>query len=205
MEQKDNKLKLIKWGFIALIALIGLYKCDSIINAGKALIKPSNSFIDTVTIESHDTVWAKDTVYYPTPSKPSKPIVIHDTFYKPTPIDSLDINRFYFTLDTLKDNNIEIYDNIVTQGKTLKGHKPGYKLKVPLTIIDSKTVSITHIDTIYKQPKYSFSIGGSVGTQLLCPQANFTIDRHTFGFGYNLQTKTPTIHYNFRIWSSKKR
>lgn len=202
---KDNKLKVIKWGLIALIALIGLVKCDSTINAVKGLIKPSNSFIDTVITTKRDTIWAKDTIYVFKPKPIVKPIYIHDTVLKPSSIDTLEIYRFFNYKDTLKDSNIDIYRDIITQGKTLRYNKIAYKLKVPLTIIDSVKTTITKKDTIYKQPKYSIGVGASVGTQLLCPTANFTIDRHTFGFGYNLQTKTPTIQYNFRLWSSKKR
>lgn len=207
-QEKENKiLKRVKWGFIALIALIGLYKCDSIIDSAKGLIKPPNSSIDTTEkIHTRDTIWAKDTIIIPDNKPLPKPRVIHDTIYKLASIDTLEMYRFFTYKDTVKDKNIDIFRDVVTQGKTLRVNKiTGYKLKVPLTIIDSVKITVSKKDTIFKQPKYSFSIGAAVGTQLLCPTANVTIDRHTFGFGYNLQTKTPTIQYNFRIWSSKKR
>lgn len=205
MNLKENKLKVIKWGFIALISIIFAVKCDSIIDSTKALIKPSNSFIDTVKTHTRDTIWAKDTIITPPIVIKSNPIVIHDTILKPASIDTLEMYKFFTYKDTIKDSNIDIYRDATTQGKTLRYNKISYKLKVPLKIIDSKTLIITKTDTSYRQPKYSINIGTAVGTQLLCPMAEFTIDKHTFGAGYNLQTNSPVIKYSFRLWSSKKR
>lgn len=205
MNLKENKLKVIKWGLIALISIIFAVKCDSVINNIKALIKPSNSSIDTVEIHTIDTIWAKDTIITPPIVIKSKPIIIHDTILKPASIDTLEMYKFFTYKDTIKDSNIDIYRDVITQGKTLTQNKLSYKLKVPLKIIDSKTLTITKTDTLYKQPKYSIAVGAAVGTQLLCPMAEFTIDKHTFGAGYNLQTNSPVIKYSFRLWSSKKR
>jgi len=201
-QQKDNKTKWIKWGIIAFIALVGLIKCDSIIDSTKALIKPSNSSIDTVEIHTIDTI-KPEPIKVPFKVYVPKPYVVHDTVVRINGKDTCTNVKIYE--DSLTDNKVSIYyKDYVSQGELL-GKDISYILKVPLTIIDSKTLTITKTDTLYKQPKYSISVGAAVGTQLLCPTANVTIDRHTFGFGYNLQTKTPTIQYNFRLWSSKKR
>lgn len=201
-QKKDNSIKFVKWALIALIGLVFVCKCDSIINSTRGLIKHSNSKIDTVIVHTRDTIWAKDTVY----SFKNIRIPVPKIVYRDTVINGKDsCTNIKVYKDSLVDKNISIYyTDYVSQGE-LFGKDLDYKLKVPLTIIDSKTVTITDSITTFKQPKYSFGVGASVGTQLLCPQANVTIDRHTFGFGYNLQTKTPTIHYNFRLWSSKKR
>lgn len=195
---KDN-VKYVKWALIALISLVLVCKCDSILDSYKGLKTPLNR-TDTVKVHTIDTIWAKDTIYSFKNIKVPVPSIV----YRDIPgTDSCTNIKIYE--DSLIDDKISIYyKDYVAQGELI-GKDLDYKLKVPLTIIDSKTLTITKTDTLFKHPKYSLNVGLSIGTQLLTPEVRFSMDRHTFGFGYNLQQKTPTIHYGFRLWSSKKR
>lgn len=201
---KDNKLKVAKYISIAIIALILAIKCGSIISYTKGLIKPSNIRIDTIKIETHDTIWPpKEPIQFKEIPVP-KPYIVHDTVFKLNGKDTICTNVKVYQ-DSLDDKNITIrYKDYVSQGDLI-GKDLNYTLKVPLRIVDSKTLNITTTDTLFKSPKYSINAGLSVGTQLLSPTVDFSIDRFTFQGGYNIQTKSPTIGIRYRLWSSKKR
>lgn len=200
---KDNKIKAIKWASIAIIAIVILFKGCSTINYIKGLIKPSNS-VKIDTVEVHDTIWPpKEPIQFKEIPIP-KPYYIHDTILKINGKDTICTNIKVYE-DSLDDKNITIrYKDYVSQGDLI-GKDLNYTLKVPLKIIDSKTITITKTDTLFKSPKYSINAGLSVGTQLLSPTVDFSIDRFTFQGGYNIQTKSPTIGIRYRLWSSKKR
>lgn len=195
---KDN-WNLIATGLIICIVFLWGKSC------GNKVIEPQEPKVITVT-NYRDTIFPPDTIInLPTKLVPY-PVYVKDTSgLKPQPVDSLELNRFFVYNDSTEDSNIKIYSKIVTQGKTLNSFKPSYKLKVPLIIKDSTVVKIDSL--IYRPYKYEIHAGGIVGFNTAAITADLSVDKCTYGFGYDFINKAPLISFKYRLygWIPKKK
>lgn len=191
MKLKEN-LELI--GAIVLICIVFFLgkSCGN-----KTDIKPE------IRIERYtDTIYARDTVFSLKEKPVPYPVYIDTNTYKPQPIDSLELNRFFTYKDSTEDSNIKLYSDIHTQGKTLVKYKPSYKLKVPLIIKDSIVVKKDSL--IFKPSKYELSGGVLFGYNTIAPTVELKIDKNTFGVAYDPFKKYPYIVYKRVLWRSEK-
>lgn len=201
LEKIGQNIGKIFLGIIAIALFIFGYQCGSK-NSNTPEVTKNTS--DTTSTHKRDTILPKDTVFSFKDKPVPYPVYIHDTLEVLKPIDSLDLHRFFVYNDSIEDSNVKIYSKIVTQGKTLNSFKPSYKLKVPLVIIDSVTTTIR--DSIFstKLPKYQLSFGVVASPKMLAPIVDLTVNRSTYGVGYDPFNKQPIIKYSFRLWKSKK-
>jgi hypothetical protein len=188
---KDN------WDLISIVIIISLILI--LFNKCNNKIKQTESIVIT---NYKDTIYPKDTIYVPEIKEIPYPVYIDTNTYIPKSIDSLEINRFFFYKDTIKDSNIEIYRNIHTQGKTLVFNKLEYKLKVPLIIKDCTIVKKDSL--IYKLPKYQFNIGMFTNFKSITPMLELSVNNNSYMLGYDLLNKYPTLGFKYRIYKSKK-
>lgn len=198
-----NKIK-DNWNLTATVIII----CVVFLwgkSCGSKEFKPQEPKVVTVT-NYRDTIFPPDTIInLPTKLVPY-PVYVKDTSgLKPQPADSLELNRFFVYNDSTEDSNIKIYSKIVTQGKTLNSFKPSYKLKVPLIIKDSTVVKIDSL--IYRPYKYEIHAGGIVGFNTAAITADLSVDKCTYGFGYDFINKAPLISFKYRLygWIPKKK
>lgn len=195
---KDN------WNLIATVIII----CMVFLwgkSCGNKEFKPEEPKVVTV-INYRDTIFPPDTIInLPTKLIPYPVYVKDTTGLKPQPIDSLELHRFFVYNDSTEDSNVKIYSKIVTQGKTLSSFKPSYKLKVPLIIKDSTVVKIDSL--IYRPYKYEIHAGGIVGFNTAAITADLSVDKCTYGFGYDFINKAPLISFKYRLfgWTPKKK
>lgn len=194
---KDN-WKVISIIIISLIVFLWGKSC------GNKVIEPTEPKVVTVT-NYRDTIFPKDTVIKFKDKLVPYPVYIDTNTYVPKPIDSLDMSRFFVYNDSTEDSNIKIYSKIVTQGRTLNSFKPSYKLKVPLIIKDSTVVKQDSL--IYKSYKYEIHAGGIVGFRTAAITADLSVDKCTYGFGYDFINKAPLISFKYRLfgWTPKKK
>lgn len=195
---KDN------WNLIATVIII----CIVFLlgkSCGNKVIEPTEPKVVTV-INYRDTIFPPDTIInLPTKLVPY-PVYVKDTSgLKPQPVDSLELNRFFVYNDSTEDSNIKIYSKIVTQGKTLNSFKPSYKLKVPLIIKDSTVVKIDSL--VYRPYKYEIHVGGIVGFKTVAPVIEMSINKATYGAGYDILNKSVifTVKYRLVGWIPKKK
>lgn len=195
---KDN------WNLIATVIIICLVFLWGK-SCGTKVIEPQEPKVITVT-NYRDTIFPPDTIInLPTKLVPY-PVYVKDTSgLKPQPVDSLELNRFFVYNDSTEDSNIKIYSKIVTQGKTLNSFKPSYKLKVPLIIKDSTVVKQDSL--IYKPYKYEIHAGGIVGFKTLAPVIEMSINKVTYGAGYDILNKSIIFTAKYRLfgWTPKKK
>lgn len=190
---KDN------WNLIATVIIICM-----VFLWGKSC---GNQEPKIITITNYrDTIFPPDTVInLPTKLVPY-PVYIKDTTgLKPQPIDSLELNRFFVYNDSIEDSNVKIYSKIVTQGKTLNSFKPSYKLKVPLIIKDSTVVKQDSL--VYKPYKYEIHAGSIVGFKTITPVVEISINKATYGAGYDILNKSIIFTAKYRLfgWTPKKK
>lgn len=192
MKLKDN-LELIGAVFIMCIVFFLGKSCGN----KSTIIKPK----EYIT-HYKDTIYPKDTIIEFKDKPVPYPVYIDSSKYRPKPIDSLELDKFFTHKDTSKDSSIEIYSNIHTQGKTLVANKISYKLKVPLIIKDCTIVKKDSF--IYQPSKYEIHTGVLAGFNTIAPVVEISIDKNTFGAGYDPFNKYPYITYKRRIFRSKK-
>lgn len=194
---KDN-WKVISIIIIGLIVFLWGKSC------GNKVIEPLEPKVITIT-NYRDTIFPPDTIInLPTKLVPY-PVYIHDTTLIPQPLDSLELYRFFVYNDSIEDSNVKIYSKIVTQGKTLNSFKPSYKLKVPLIIKDSTVVKIDSL--VYRPYKYEIHAGGIIGFNTAAITGDLSIDKCTYGIGYDFINKAPIISFKYRLygWTPKKK
>jgi len=192
-KDKENILKLIKWGIILIIAIL-LTTCGT--GLVKDLIKANKPTSDTTVVHKVDTIFAHDTIYKFKGIKVPVPYIIHDTVVKVDGKDTCVNIKVY--QDSLVDDNINIYyKDYIAQG-TLLGKDLSYKLKVPLRIIDSQTMTIK-VPTLYP-PVFQIHASVIVGVNIFAPEIGVSYKRHTVTGGYNLTNKRPILGYKFTIF-----
>lgn len=198
LEKIGKNIGNIFLGIIAITLFIFGYQC------GNKVIESTESKVVTVT-NYRDTIFPKDTIYVPKEKPIPYPVYIDTNTYKLKPIDSLEMYRFFVYNDSTEDANIKIYSKIVTQGRTLNSFKPSYKLKVPLIIKDSTVVKIDSL--VYRPYKYEIHTGGIVGFKTASLTADLSVDKCTYGFGYDFINKTPVISFKYRLfgWTPRKK
>lgn len=195
-----NKIK-DNWNLIATIIII----CMVFLwgkSCGNKEFKPQEPKVVTVT-NYRDTIFPVDTIITFVDKPIPKPYPVYvDTSYL-QPVDSLELHRFFVYNDSTEDSNVKIYSKIVTQGKTLSSFKPSYKLKVPLIIKDSTVVKQDSL--IYRPYKYEIHAGGIVGFKTAAITADLSIDKCTYGVGYDFINKAPVISFKYRLygWTPK--
>ena len=198
-----NKIKE-NWETIATVIII----CIVFLwgkSCGSKVIEPQEPKVVTVT-NYRDTIFPPDTIInLPTKLVPYPVYVKDTTGLKPQPVDSLELNRFFIYNDSTEDSNVKIYSKIVTQGKTLNSFKPSYKLKVPLIIKDSTVIKMDSL--IYKPYKYEIHAGGIVGFRTLAPVVEMSINKATYGAGYDILNKSIIFTAKYRLfgWTPKKK
>jgi len=108
--------------------------------------------------------------------------------------------------DTARSKDVVIYSTDTVIG-SLVGKKLSYKLLVPLKIIDTTIVEITKDSLIFVPNKYEIHAGLIASPKMLAPTIEFSIDRSTYGIGYDPFNKQPVISYKYRLfsWTPKKR
>lgn len=194
---KDN------WNLIATMIII----CIVFLwgkSCGNKTIEPTEPKVITVT-NYRDSIFPKDTVITFKDKPVPYPVYIHDTTLIPQPVDSLELNRFFVYNDSTEDSNVKIYSKIVTQGKTLSSFKPSYKLKVPLIIKDSTVVKQDSL--VYRPYKYEIHAGSIVGFKVLAPVVEMSINKATYGAGYDILNKSIIFIVKYRLfgWTPKKK
>lgn len=188
---KEQIFNTVKWVVIGIIALLLLKECRGIIDE----VKPDKPVIKDSIVHTRDTIWAHDTTIVFKPKKVFVPIV--DTMWLPSPIDTVDFYKVFVSRDTFPDSNLILYSEIRYQG-LLREVKPSYKLKIPIKIIDSVKVT-REIPKLYP-PKYQIHGGILIGRNIIAPEVSGSINRSTFGVGYNLLDKSPTLRYSYTIF-----
>lgn len=192
-KDKENILKLIKWGIILIVAIL-LTTCGT--NLVKDLVKANKPIPDTITIHDIDTIFPpKEPIQFKYIKVPT-PYIVHDTIVNIEGKDTCVNIKVY--QDSLIDDNINIYyTDYVAQG-TLLGKDLSYTLKVPLRIIDSQTTTIK-VPTLYP-PTFQLGAGLTVGSNIFAPEVGVSYKRHTLSLGYNLTNKQPIAGYKFVLF-----
>lgn len=194
-----NKIK-DNWNLISTVIIISMVFLWGK-SCGNKEFKPQEPKVVTVT-NYRDTIFPVDTFYSHTVI-PGKPRVIHDTipvYY----LDSIECNRYYVYTDTIKDSKYEVISKQTVQGR-LSNSDIKVKLKVPLIIKDS--IVIRQDSLIYLPNKYEIHAGLVASPVSLYPIIEMSVDKNTFGVGYDPFNKIPYISYKFRIisWTPKKK
>jgi len=194
-----NKIK-DNWKVISII-IIGLIVFLWGKSCGNKVIEPLEPKVVTIT-NYRDTIFPVDTFYSHTVI-PGKPRIIHDT----VPVyflDSTQCNRFYIYDDTIKDSKYDVISRQVVQGR-LSSSNIKVKLKVPLIIKDSTVVKQDSL--VYRPYKYEIHAGGIVGFKTAALTADLSVDKCTYGIGYDFINKAPVISFKYRLfgWTPKKK
>lgn len=191
---KDN-WNLIATGLIICIVFLWGKSC------GNKVIEPTETKVVTIT-NYRDTIFPVDT-FYSHEIIPGKPRIIHDTvpvYY----LDSASCNRYYIYDDTIRDSKYDVISRQIVQGR-LSSSNIKVKLKVPLIIKDSTVVKIDSL--VYRPYKYEIHAGGIVGFKIGALTADLSVDKCTYGFGYDFINKAPLISFKYRLfgWTPKKK
>ena len=194
-----SKIKENWKSIFIVIVICGVFLCGK--SCGTKIIEPIEPKVVTVT-NYRDTIFPVDTFYSHT-IIPGKPRIIHDTvpvYY----LDSASCNRYYIYDDTIKDSNYDVISRQVVQGR-LSSSNIKVKLKVPLIIKDSTVVKMDSL--IYRPYKYEIHAGGIAGFKIMAPTVDLSIDKCTYGLGYDFINKSPVISFKYRLfgWTPKKK
>lgn len=192
---KDN------WTLIATVLII----CVVFLwgkSCGNKVIEPTESKIGGTVTNYRDTIFPVDT-FYSHEIIPGKPRIIHDT----VPIyflDSTQCNRYYIYDDTIRDSKYDVISRQIVQGR-LSSSNIKVKLKVPLIIKDSTVVKMDSL--VYRPYKYEIHAGGIVGFKTAAITADLSIDKCTYGLGYDFINKSPVISFKYRLlgWTPKRK
>ena len=191
---KDN------WNLIAAVLII----CIVFLwgkSCGNKVIEPTEPKVVTIT-NYRDTIFPVDT-FYSHMVIPGKPRIIHDTvpvYY----LDSASCNRYYIYDDTIIDSKYDVISRQIVQGR-LSSSNIKVKLKVPLIIKDSTVVKMDSL--VYRPYKYEIHAGGIVGFKTLAPVIEMSINKATYGAGYDILNKSIIFTAKYRLfgWTPKKK
>lgn len=191
---KDN------WNLIATVLII----CVVFLwgkSCGNKTIEPQEPKIVTIT-NYRDTIFPVDT-FYSHKVIPGKPRIIHDTvptYY----LDSASCNRYYIYDDTIRDSKYDVISRQVVQGR-LSSSNIKVKLKVPLMVTNSTTVTITKDSLIIHPCKYEIHAGILATPRMLAPMLEVSVDKWSYSAGYDPFNKQPVIQVKYRLhgWTPK--
>lgn len=184
---------------IAIALFIFGYQCGS----GRSTPKTdSKTIVDTFVIKTTDTIKPEPKVLW----YPSKPKIRIDTVSIPVYLDSNECNRIYVYNDTIKTKDYDLYRNMSLQGR-LRYDSTGVKLKVPLMVTNSTTVTIKKDSVIAHPYKYEIHAGILATPKMLAPMLEVSVDKWSYSAGYDPFNKQPVIQVKYRIkgWCPKKR
>lgn len=199
LEKIGQNIGKIFLGIIAIALFIFGYQC------GSGNIGPktdSKTIIDTFTIHTTDTIKPDPRILW----YPSKPKIRIDTVSIPVYLDSIECNRIYVYDDTIKTKDYDLYRKMSLQGK-LRYDSIGVKLKVPLMVTNSTTVTITKDSLIIHPYKYEIHTGILATPKMLAPMLELSVDKWTYSAGYDPFNKQPVIQVKYRIagWCPKNK
>lgn len=204
LEKIKLNLNLIFLILVIILAFLLGKSCNNKTVFNSSVLDNKTTITST---HKRDTILPKDTVYILKDKPVPYPVYIDSGHYNIKPVDSLELYRFFVYKDSIEDKNIKIYSTIVTQGKTLSSFKPKYKLKVPLTIIDS--VKTLRVDSVFitKSSKYQISAGLIASSKMLAPMLDLSINRSTYSVGYDPFNKTPVIGFKYKLigWNPRRK
>lgn len=195
---KDNIGKIFL-GIIAIALFIFGYQC------GNGNIGPktdSKTIVDTFVIKTTDTIKPEPKILW----YPSKPKIRIDTVSIPVYLDSGACNRIYVYEDTIRTKDYDLYRKSHVQGR-LRFDTTGVKLKVPLMIVNSTTVTIKKDSLIIHPYKYEIHAGILATPKMLAPMFELSIDKWSYSAGYDPFNKQPVIQVKYRIkgWTPKNK
>lgn len=199
LEKIGKNIGKIFLGIIAISLFIFGYKC------GSDNINPktdSKTIVDTFIVKTTDTIKPEPKVLW----YPSKPKIRIDTVIKPVYLDSNECNRIYIYEDTIRTKDYDLYRKSHVQGRLIFDTM-GVKLKVPLMIVNSTTVTIKKDSLIIHPYKYEIHAGGIVGFKVLAPVIEMSINKGTYGTGYDILNKSIIFTAKYRLfgWTPKKK
>lgn len=186
-------------GIIAIALFIFGYQCGSDNICPKT---DSKTIIDTFIVKTTDTIKPEPKILW----YPSKPKVRIDTVIKPVYLDSGACNRIYVYEDTIRTKDYDLYRKSHVQG-ILRFDTTGVKLKVPLMVTNSTTVTIKK-DSIISHPyKYEIHAGILATPKMLAPMLEVSVDKWSYSAGYDPFNKQPVIQVKYRIkgWTPKNK
>lgn len=199
LEKIGQNIGKIFLGIIAIALFIFGYQCGS----SKTISKnDSKTHTDTFIVHTTDTVKPDPKIVY----YASKPKIRIDTIIKPVYLDSGACNRIYVYEDTIRTKDYDLYRKSYIQGK-LRFDTTGVKLKVPLMVTNSTTVTIKK-DSIISHPyKYEIHAGILATPKMLAPMLELSIDKWSYSAGYDPFNKQPVIQIKYRIagWCPKNK
>ena len=162
----------------------------------------SKTIIDTFVVTRIDTIKPEPKILW----YPSKPKIRIDTIIKPVYLDSGACNRIYVYEDTIRTKEYDLYRKSHIQGR-LRFDTTGVKLKVPLMVTNSTTVTIKKESLITQPYKYEIHAGILATPKMLAPMVELSVDKWSYSAGYDPFNKQPVIQVKYRIagWCPKKR
>lgn len=194
---KDNLLLIFAIIIMVSIFLLGK-QCGSS-NTFKNDLQPIR---DTLIVTKVDTIHSKDTVLKYALKLKFKV----DTVIKPIYLDSTECNRIYVYEDSISTKDYTLYRKSHVQGR-LRYDTTGVKLKVPLLVINSTTVTIKDSIFVDKPYKYEIHTGVVASPKFLAPTIDLSINKITYSVGYDPFNKQPIIGLKYRLigWNPKKK
>jgi hypothetical protein len=161
---------------------------------------------DTLTV--HDTIRAVDTII--TTKWIKSPTVISETPFNSNGLENESICKMKRTYaDSVVDKNQTIFFTAKVIGR-LDSMKIDYKLKIPLVINNTTTITNTRVDTLIKtnSPKLQVFLNGQLGGNKesfnMYPGATAVYKKVELGYSYGLLDKTHNVRIGYRIFKSKK-
>jgi len=200
LEKIGKNIGKIFLGIIAIGLFIFGYQCGN--NNNITSKNDSKTIVDTFTIHTTDTIKPEPKILW----YPSKPKIIIDTVTKPIYLDSSDCNRIYVYEDTIRTKDYDLYRKSHVQG-ILRYDTTGVKLKVPLMVTNSTTVTIKKDSLITHPYKYEIHVGILATPKMLAPMVELSVDKWSYSTGYDPFNKQPVIQVKYRIhgWAPKKK
>lgn len=201
--------KFKNYTIICLFAIIGvlllLKQCgDGGTNNGTLI--QGKTVSDTLTV--HDTIRAVDTII--TTKWIKSPTVISETPFNSDGLANESICKMYRTYaDSIDDSNQTLYFTAKVVGR-LDSMKIDYKLKIPLVINNTTTITNIRVDTLIKtnSPKLQVFLNGQLGGNKesfnMYPGATAVYKKVELGYSYGLLDKTHNVRIGYRIFKSKK-
>ena len=159
---------------------------------------------DTLTV--HDTIRAVDTIIQT--KWITSPTIVSETPFNSNGLENESICKMYRTYaDSVEDENQTLYYTAKVVGR-LDSIKLDYKLKIPLRINTTTTITNTRIDTLVREPKWQMFVGSEVGGSAakfnISVGADLLVRKVSVGYRYGLLDETHNIKVGYRLFKSRK-